>query len=141
MFVGCGPALRIAKKIGMRFSSIDGFHFFHTIFQKTGLMFSTRDGNNHTLPLAWCICLVENKENWEYFGKRFRIFKGDKYVNLPGSAIIHDRQKGIPFFVNQFKPFFAGYADRFSGRSGSALFETQLQHAKTFFVSGRQFWI
>ena len=104
MFILFGPALELAKKIGMRFSAVDGFHIFHIEFKGMGLMICTRDGNNNVIPLAWVLCLQvsENKDNWTYMGEWCVRAGLQQYLDLPGSAIIHDRQKGIPYFVRLF---------------------------------------
>ena len=68
-------------------------------------MLSTRDGNNHILTIAWVICLSENADNWRWFGSRWVRFGARKYLNLAGSVIIHDRQKGIPYFIRFFSAY------------------------------------
>ena len=68
MFVGCGAAATMTLKAGMNFSGVDGTYFRNSVFQGklVLLQLTTRDSNNRIMPLAWCICKVENADNYQY---------------------------------------------------------------------------
>ena len=71
MFVGVVAPAQMALKAGINFSGVDGTFFRNSMFKNKLVMLqlTTRDGNNHIMPLAWCICKKENADNYRYFAK------------------------------------------------------------------------
>ena len=59
----------------------------------------TLDANEETLPLAWGIVPIENKDNWMWFMCQF---SWDFIINTSTTAIISDREKGIVQAVTEY---------------------------------------
>ena len=103
MFVGVGATIDIAYKCGMCFSAVDGTFFRHFIFSNgVALCLTTRDGNNNVLLLAWCICLVEDSNNYKYFAEMCVAVGLRRYLNKARSILYSDRAKGITAFGDNF---------------------------------------
>jgi len=104
MFVGLRPNVLIALKTGIDFSGIDATFFTHFIFYLgTLLILCTRDGNNKTLVLAWCVCVQENGANYHYFAKMCATVEGlEVYLTRATHILYSDRHKGIPYFERYF---------------------------------------
>ena len=89
----------------MRFTAIDGLHFYHIHFNngKMGHMATTRDGNNKSTIMMFAICENESNASWSFFADCGRRFGAQKYFDLDKSVIIHDRMKGIQRFHERFQ--------------------------------------
>ena len=90
--------------VGIEFSGVDGTFLKH-IHLRTAclLILVTRDGNNNLVIIAWCYCLGETSNNYEYFANHLRTMSHAKeYMDRPTHLLYSDRMKGIKHFEKNF---------------------------------------
>ena len=94
LFVGVRSALDVVLKVGLKYTAADATHSRHVI-HKCGMyiILSTKDTNNHLIPVAWCCVDAETKEAYEYFGAKLREWGVGEY--LENAVIMSDQCKGL----------------------------------------------
>ena len=103
MFVGVKPMLEVALVVGIGVSAVDACFLKHTHYRSGQLhIISTKDGNNHLLPIAWCVCDTESGPSYQYFADKCKEFGLGDYLNRDKSVIYSDRGKGVPTFCTAF---------------------------------------
>ena len=104
IFVGIGSALEVAVQTGIGFSVVDGTHMHH-VHYRDGIahLCSTLDGNNRELLLSLAVCETESGDTWRYFGEKNLQWGLGRYLCMPLSVVMHDRMKGIEYFMDFFR--------------------------------------
>ena len=75
MFVGVKQMLEVALMVGIGVSAVDACFLKHTHYRSGMLhIISTKDGNNHLLPIAWCVCDNESGDSYQYFADKCKEF-------------------------------------------------------------------
>ena len=101
-FVSIGVCFHIAYGCGMKISAVDACFFKHVIYKDGYLhLLTTKDGNNKTLVLAWCVCETESGDTYKYFAEQCHLAGLSRYLGA-ASIIFSDRQKGIRQFHEKF---------------------------------------
>ena len=86
----------------MKLSAVDACFSKHPVYRDGMLhLLTTKDGNNKTLVLAWCVCETESADTYEYFAEQCHLAGLSRYLGA-ASIIFSDRQKGIRQFHDKF---------------------------------------
>ena len=100
--VWCLPAAYFA---GIEFSGVDGTFLKHIHLKQKAclLLLVTRDGDNRLLVIAWCYCLSETSQNYDYMAMQLKAMgHAVEYMSRPTHLLYSDRMKGIKHFEKHF---------------------------------------
>ena len=94
LFVGVQSVLDVALKVGLKYTAADATHGRH-VLHKCGMyiILSTKDTNNHLIPIAWCCVDGETKEAYEWFAIQLREWGAGEY--LEHAVLMSDQDKGL----------------------------------------------